>query len=114
MKHQYGQIMESPGHTIPIPDTYLHSSGIESIPKTFLRDIEEYWLSDDLGAVSCPVHILHPELDELCPVEGSQALQNAIGSNCELQILENASHSMSTDTDLQRWREQLIHLYSSK
>merc|ERR1719245_2279254 len=106
--------MESPGEIIPIPETYLHSSGIESIPKTFLRDIEQYWLSDDLDTVTCPVHILHPELDELCPIEGSYALKKAIGSNCELQILENASHSMSTETDLQSWREQLIRFYSSK
>ena len=56
--------------------------------------------------VKCPVHILHPENDELCPVDGSRSLEKSI-KNAKLEILPGAKHSMSAPEDLEYFEKSL-------
>ncbi|CAG5098587.1 Oidioi.mRNA.OKI2018_I69.XSR.g15800.t1.cds [Oikopleura dioica] len=64
----------------------------DHIPKTFLKGVEGSWLEDiDLNNIeSIPMHVLHPELDDICPLAGSEKLKEKTG--CTLEILPGATH----------------------
>jgi pimeloyl-ACP methyl ester carboxylesterase len=66
----------------------------ESIPKTFLEGVEESWLEEidfeKLRSQKLPIHVLHPELDDICPLSGSEKLSSLSG--CTLEVLPGASH----------------------
>ena len=54
---------------IPIPEGYDHERGQSSIskhgiPKKFFDAVPNYWFNGNLH-ITCQVHILHPEHDEL-------------------------------------------------
>ena len=57
--------------------------------------------------ISCPIHIIHPELDEVCPISGSYELVSLIGANAKMEILPGAGHSMSQPESLAFWKTSL-------
>ena len=112
MRANLPQLEAIPGDMVPIPDTYIHSSGLSGMPKTFFESVPPFWIDDEAKLpISCPVHILHPELDELCPVEGSHKLVEAIESGATLEILRGAKHSMSMPGDLEVLESSLKAFY---
>ena len=62
-KDRFHEISSIPGDIVPIPGSYEHSSNKEGIPKQFFESIPQFWF--DQIQPECPVHILHPELDEI-------------------------------------------------
>ena len=64
MKARFEEINQFPGDVIPIPGSYDHATGMGGIPKTFFDSIPPFWINQPLN-ITCPVHILHPENDEL-------------------------------------------------
>ena len=114
MRRQLSELSKLPADVknIPIPDSYLHSSGISAIPKTFVDKIENFWL-DEPFEINCPTHILHPENDELCPVQGSVDLTEKIiqGAGAKLEILPGATHTMSSESDLLYWKKSFSQFY---
>jgi len=107
MKNRFDEINEFPGEFIPIPGTYDHSTGMGGIPKTFFGSIPQFWIKQNSLKIKCPVHILHPENDELCPISGSEELVNFIGKNSNLEILKNATHTMKEENDLLQFKTSL-------
>jgi len=109
LKDRIALVRQSPGDDIPIPADYLHGSGLESIPKTFLEGVEESWLEEidfeKLRSQKLPIHVLHPELDDICPLSGSEKLSSLSG--CTLEVLPGASHSMSDAAALACWKTSL-------
>ena len=65
MKDRFDEINKFPGDHIPIPGTYDQSAGIGGVPKTFFGSIPQFWIEPNSLDIQCPVHILHPENDEL-------------------------------------------------
>ena len=95
-------------------DTYLHSSGVSGMPKSFFNSVPPFWFEDgEKLDLKCPVYILHPEHDELCPIEGSTKLVESIGQNAKLEILNGAKHSMSAPEDLEVFEKSLSSFYHS-
>lgn len=115
MRAQVPQLESIPGDMVPIPDTYLHSSGLPGMPKAFFETIAPFWIDDGAKLdIDCHVHILHPELDELCPMSGSHKLVDAIGSDkAKLEILTGAKHSMSMPSDLEAFERSLLAFYET-
>ena len=79
-----------------------------------MDEIEKFWL-DDPFEVLCPTHILHPESDELCPLEGSIDLSERIieGTKAKLEILPGATHTMSSESDLTHWKKSYFQFFEN-
>ena len=84
------------------------------MPKSFFNSVPPFWFEDgEKFDLKCPVYILHPEYDELCPIEGSKKLVESIGKNVELEILNGAKHSMSASEDLEVFEKSLSLFYQN-
>ena len=84
------------------------------MPKSFFNSVPSFWFEDGKKLdLKCPVYILHPEYDELCPIEGSKKLVESIGKNVELEILNGAKHSMSASEDLEVFEKSLSLFYQN-
>jgi 2,6-dihydroxypseudooxynicotine hydrolase len=51
-----------------------------------------YTLDGVLGAVACPVLIVHSGQDNVCPVEESQRMIDALGPDAELRVFAEGNH----------------------
>lgn len=55
-------------------------------------EARRYTLDGVLGAVACPVLIVHSGQDNVCPVEESQRMIDALGPDAELRVFAEGNH----------------------
>lgn len=79
-------------HRMPRGTTESLGHAFGTSPENWPAEARRYTLQGVLGAVRCPVLIVHSGQDNVCPVGESQRMIDALGPEAELRVFAEGNH----------------------